>query len=315
MENFNDIYERAGVLMQGALKKYAEGDFEGGNKERQQANDLYDLAEKYANMTASNDAMLYGENRNFGIVYSIVEANTKDWFLKKKNRKALAEVKKLFDNNKILKEEFNIYNAFENVQEGININQYVSEALELFGKWNKKELKENNQKLIDLVRKYKGNELVELSDDKAELYEAIEYVITNNKTSKNVQEYILNENKIVKYLENNIVNTNNISDSEYDENSLRESMKRIQDMYDNTLNENERELFDYFTNSNENAESVFNSLRKDLSENIEKVISEENTESADRWKQVLNQINEMKYDKENGINNLIKLAEIRKNLL
>lgn len=314
MENFNDIYEKAGVLMQGALKKYSEGDFEGGDKERQQANELYDLAEKHANMRSSNDTMLYGENRNFGIIYSIVEANTKDWFLKKKNRKALLEVKKLFDSNKILKEELNIYNAFNNIQEGIDAKQYVTEALDLFGKMDKKELKENNQKLINLIRKYNSNEMIGLPDDKADLYEAIEYVITNNKSVKNVQEYILNESKIIKHLEENVLTKGDIH-SVYDEQSLKESSKRVKDIYNTMLNEEERKFIDELLKNNDNVEEAFNSIKNELSESIKKEMFIDDITSNERWTQVLGQINEMKYDKEKGVDNLIKLTEIKKAIM
>lgn len=308
MEDFNNIYEKAGVLMQGALKKYAEGDFAGGDKERQQANELYDLAEKYANMKSANDSMLYGENRNFGIIYNIVEANTRDWYLKTKNRKALVEVKKLFDSNETLKREFEIYNAFNTINEGIDIEKYVKDVLNLTPKMTVKELKENNQKLIDLIRKYDGNELIEISDKDMELYEAIEYVITKNKTAKNLQDFILSEQKIVEYLKDNTLKTET---SIIDEGSIEESIEKIKEIYNKTLNENERDLLDNVAKNGNNIEEVFNSVKKKITETVKKALSESDDMTKDRWKQVLEHINEMKYEENNGVDNLVKLFEIK----
>lgn len=308
MEDFNNIYEKAGVLMQGALKKYAEGDFAGGDKERQQANELYDLAEKYANMKSANDSMLYGENRNFGIIYNIVEANTRDWYLKTKNRKALVEVKKLFDSNETLKKEFEIYNAFNTIREGIDIEKYVKDVLNLTPKMTVKELKENNQKLIDLIRKYDGNELIEISDKDMELYEAIEYVITKNKTAKNLQDFILSEQKIVEHLKDNTLKTET---SIIDEGSIEESIEKIKEIYNKTLNENERDLLDNVAKNGNNIEEVFNSVKKEITETVNKALSESDDMTKDRWKQVLEHINEMKYEENNGVDNLVKLFEIK----
>lgn len=101
--NIHDLYTKANTLMQGALKKYAEGNMEAADKERKQANELYDMAEKYVNMQAGNQEMIYGENKNFGLAYSIIEANTPKWFMNKKKAKAINEIKKLISENKVLK--------------------------------------------------------------------------------------------------------------------------------------------------------------------------------------------------------------------
>ena len=83
MAEFNDTYRKAGILMTSALKKYGEGDYEGGNRDRQEANRMYDLAEKEVN-SAQETAILYGENRNFGTIYKVFESNTPNLFNSKK---------------------------------------------------------------------------------------------------------------------------------------------------------------------------------------------------------------------------------------
>ena len=71
MAEFNDTYRKAGILMQSALKKYEAGDVEGGNRDRQMANEMYDKAENQVDA----EVMLYGESRNFGTIYKVFESN------------------------------------------------------------------------------------------------------------------------------------------------------------------------------------------------------------------------------------------------
>ena len=68
-----DIFHKAEVLMKSALKKYSEGDIEHAEKDRQEANRLYDKIA--AQEPASEDDILYTENRNFGMIYHVLESN------------------------------------------------------------------------------------------------------------------------------------------------------------------------------------------------------------------------------------------------
>ena len=53
MAELNDNYEKGTLLMTQALKKYAEGDYEGGDKDREKANKYYDLAKLEINSEES----------------------------------------------------------------------------------------------------------------------------------------------------------------------------------------------------------------------------------------------------------------------
>jgi hypothetical protein len=309
MDNIHDIYKKASVLMQGALKKYAEGNFEAGDKERQQANELYDTAEKYVNMEASKIDMLYGESRNFGIIYTVIEENAPKWFLNKKYNKAFKELAKTINEDKILKIQFDVYNALNTLNEGVNADKYVSEILNNIPALSKKNIAESNQKLIKLIEKYNANELVPLSDDKAKLYESIEYLITHKKNISNTGDILLHQDRVSKYLAENVIKAKEPCTNI--DNLIGKHMWKISETYDKNLNDNEKKIVEDIAYNEWDIQKAFESVRHGLGERLCNVIAESNdAEAQERWGKILKQINEMKYDEKNAIDNIIKLYEV-----
>lgn len=308
-DNIHDLYAKANTLMQGALKKYMEGNIEAADKERKQANELYDMAEKYVNMEAGNQEMIYGENKNFGLIYSIVEANVPKWFVNKKKSKAIGEIKKLISENKVLKKQFDVYNTLRSVNENIDVVEYMNTVLEQTPVFTKKELQENNQKLIDLVHKYKGNELIEISDEDAQLYESIEYILTHKKTLNNLNECLACKGVIVDYLKEHVEKTS--SNNTDIDGIFNSTVSQTQKMYEN-LNDDERALVENMAKYGNDTESAFNGIKKEVSDCLsESLLNSDNYEEKERWKNVLEQINEMTYKEADGIDNIIKLYQIK----
>ena len=151
MAEFNDTYHKAGILMTSALEKYEKGDYEGGDRDRQEANRMYDLAEKEVD-SAQGTAILYGENRNFGTIYKVFESNTSNLFNNKKENGKIKKILKLIKENKVLKSEFDLYKALVYPESVTNAEEYVNEALSIIPEFDKKQVVENNQKFIDLIR-------------------------------------------------------------------------------------------------------------------------------------------------------------------
>ena len=310
--NIHDLYTRANTLMQGALKKYAEGNIDAANKERKQANELYDMAEKYVNMQAGNQEMIYGENKNFGLAYRIIEANAPKWFMNKKKAKVINEIKKLISENKVLKKQFDVYNALKSVNENVDATEYLNSVLGQTPVFSKKEISENNQKLIDIIHKYKGNELVVVSDDDAKLYEAIEYILTHKKALNNLNECLACKGVIVNYLKEHT--EKGVSNKTDIDNTFNFAVSKSQEMYE-SLNENERNLIENMAKYGNNTEDAFNGIKKEVSGCLYESFSNSNTEDEkNRWGNVIKQVDEMKYKEEDGIDNIIKLYQIKNTL-
>ena len=307
--NIRDLYTRANTLMQGALNKYTDGNIEAADKERKQANELYDMAEKYISMQAGNQEMIYGENKNFGLAYSIIETNVPKWFMNKKKSRAISEIKKLISENKVLKKQFDIYNALKSINENVDVTEYLNSVLEQTPVFSKKEISENNQKLIDIIHKYKGNELVVITDDDAKLYEAIEYILTNKKTLSNLNECLACKGVIVDYLKEHI--EKNSFDKIDIDNTFDVAISKSQEMYE-SLNDHERDLVENMAKYGNNTEDAFNGIKKEVYGCLYESFSNSNTEDEkDRWGNVMKQIDEMRYKEEDGIDNIIKLYQIK----
>ena len=125
MADFNVNSEKGSVLMQQALKKYAKGDFEGGDKDRAEANRYYDLASAEINSEEGKITQLYGESRNFGIIYNVFEQNIENLWDTKDGKKIVKECYNLIKSNKVLNEQFKIYDMFEKAQNVDDVKDFV----------------------------------------------------------------------------------------------------------------------------------------------------------------------------------------------
>ena len=171
MLDIKNTYEKANRLMEGAMAKYAEGDFRGGDADRDSANKLYEQARKEINSQKGKDDILYGENRNFAIIYKVLEENSVDMFKKKKDNPKLANVVNYIKGNKVLMNEMKVLNALMYPKYVADPVNYVMEALSFIQGKNKKQIVEENNRLIQKIRKLGINEMVDIGDDEIKLLE------------------------------------------------------------------------------------------------------------------------------------------------
>lgn len=314
MENgYNDTYNKAMVLMQGALKKFNDGDFKGGEKQRRQANDMFDLAEKEVNMEQSKNSMLYGESRNFGIIYKTFEKNAGKLYKSNEGRKTIAKVVKMIRENKVLKQQFDMYNSLssinEAVKDAVGVDTYTKKVMELTPHMTRKEIVENNEKLIELMQKCGVDEMVQINDDDFKFFESVEYVMLNKPTIGNMQEYLLNEQVIEKRLNENVTKT--VEKTDINE-AFTENIKTMGIKYHYILNDSEKRMLDRITNS-ENIENAFNEDKETLIGTLKKMLEEskDNTEKEE-WKSIIEHVNSMKYNKDTAVDDIIKIDRITK---
>ena len=182
-----DNLEKAMTLMSSALKQYEEGKFDLAEHSRREANKLFDEMAQEMSTQDGLDKMRFGESRNFGMLYQILENNSKTLYANGKDK--LGKVVNLIKSNPVLLSEFKTYNAFTNPTNVENPETYVNEAVSLAVRHTTKELKEANSKLLSEYRKLNLDESVETTQDELELFEDIEYVITNMPKLDNINEY------------------------------------------------------------------------------------------------------------------------------
>lgn len=309
MAEFNDTYRKAGILMTSALKKYEEGNYEGGDRDRQEANRMYDLAEKEVD-SAQGTAILYGENRNFGTIYKVFESNTSKLFNDKKERGKLKKILNLIKENKILKSEFDLYKALVYPETVTDAEKYVNEALSIMPSFDKKQVVENNQKFIDLIREMKLDEMVELSNEDSVLFEAIEYIMFNNKTFSNLNEYVEAKKCITEHVEKNgkYMNLDNNVNNIYDD-----GIKQISEKYDSVLNENEKVLVEKLSHI-QNKEAYFDIAKLNTVKMLNSQLNECNESDKENLNRIIENISKKEYDENHFISDAAEFREI-KNML
>ena len=308
MADFNVNSEKGSVLMQQALKKYAKGDFKGGDKDRAEANRYYDLASAEINSEEGKITQLYGESRNFGIIYNVFEQNIENLWDTKEGKKIVKECYNLIKSNKVLNEQFKIYDMFEKAQNVDDVKDFVNEASNIIKTFDKNIVKENNEKLIKFIRDKKLDEYVDIPEETENLYEAIEYIVLNKKTYNNVNDFVKAQNVITEHIiknqKNNIVE-NKLTSVEF-EDKIEEAEKEINE----NINQEEKTLLDRFlTTKNQNKKEVFENYKRKTLRKIREMI--ENSEDSDKsqWNKIYENVSSKNFS-ENMSENITNCAEM-----
>ena len=308
MADFNEYSQKGSTLMQQALKKLAEGDFEGFEKDREVANRYFDLLYQSVNSEDGKMTQMYGESRNFGIIYNVFEQNIENLWNTKAGKKIVQECYNLIKTNKVLNEQFKIYDMFEKAQNVEDVKDFVNEASNIIKTFDKKLVMENNEKLIKFIRDKKLDEYVDIPEETENLYEAIEYIVLNKKTYDNVNDFVKAQNVITEHIiknqKNNIVE-NKLTSAEF-ENKIEEVEKEITE----NINQEEKTLLDRFlTNKKQNKKEVFENYKRKTLRKIREMI--ENSEDSDKsqWNKIYENVSSKNFS-ENMSENITNCAEM-----
>ena len=308
MAEFNDTYRKAGILMASALKKYESGDIEGGNRDRQMANEMYDKAETQVDATA----MLYGENRNFGTIYKVFESNTAKLFNNKADRHKINKVVKLIKEDKTLNKEFGVYKTLVYAESVKNADAYVNEVVSLIRPMDKKKIVEANQKLIDLIRKEGINEMVEISDEDAKLFEAVEYILLNEEKLSNVNEYIEAKKCIKEHIEKNCSYVD--TDKKNIDEVFNNGVKEIQEAFNTKLNNNEKMLVEKLSRV-ENKEAYFDIAKLDALKALNSQLEECEGENRENLQRIIENVTKKAFNEDKFIADAAEFREIKNTLI
>ncbi len=308
MADFNVNSEKGSVLMQQALKKYAKGDFEGGDKDRAEANRYYDLASAEINSEAGKITQLYGESRNFGIIYNVFEQNIENLLSTKKGKKIIKECFNLIKSNKVLNEQFKIYDMFEKAQNVDDVKDFVNEASNIVKTFDKKIVMENNEKLIKFIRDKKLDEYVDIPEETENLYEAIEYIVLHKKTYDNVNDFVKAQNVITEHIVKN--QKNNIVENKITSVEFENKIEEIENEINEKINQEEKTLLDRFlTTRKQNQKEVFENYKRKTLRKIKE--SYWNSDEADKiqWNKIYENISSKNFS-ENMSENITNCAEM-----
>lgn len=311
MSDFKNTYEKAGLLMSSALKKYQKGDIEGGDNDRKEANRLYDMAEREVS-SAHGAAMLYGESTNFGTIYKVFESNTSN-LIKKENAGKLKKILKLIKENKVLKSEFDVYKTLVYPESVNDAEGYVNEALSIIPEFNEKKVRENNQKLINLMNECKLNTHIDINPDESELYEAVEYVMLNKKTLNNINDYVEAKNCITEHVEKNC-HYGELKESTSVDEIFNEGLDKLNENFKVNLNDTEKVLVEKLSKE-ENKEAYFESAKLDTIKLLNEQLNECEGEAKEKLSNIIENITKKSYNEDKFLYDAAELREIKDTLL
>lgn len=301
-ENKEDPQYRGKVLMQRALDHLEKGNIEEFETDRALANKFFD------EMNAEEEEMdaLYNESRNFGIIYQVIESNVPTLLETKEGQKVLRNIIKTIKGNKILHEQFKAYNNLQPLHKINNVDEYIAESLSLVPKFNKKDVKENNERLIKLIKKYNLDEMIDIDDEKLNLFESIEFVTMNKKSLKNIDDYV-NATKMIK---ESIINLPVSETKDFSIEDYTEEINNVSENIAKELNSAEIKLLKEVTNGN--SEEYFNECKsKTLSKLDEMISNEKDIETKSRLSKIYEKINNKRYNKKNAIVDIAEMVEMQ----
>lgn len=308
MADFNNNSEKGSTLMQQALKKYAEGDIEGGDKDRKEANRYFDMASMEMNSEEGKLSQLYGESRNFGIIYNVFEQNIDNIYQDDSKKHVIKEAYNLIKKSPCLNAQFKVYDMFEKPTNVDNPKEYVNESISLIQQFDKKVVKEENEKLIKLIKENKLDEYVDIPEETENLYEAIEYVLLNKKTLDNVNDFIKSENVIVEHIQNVKQNINENKET-VSFNEFNEKLEKQEDELNENMNNEEKKLLDEFLNPKTNKKNLFENYKQQTLSKIKEVMDNSENEEKESWNKIYENITSKTYS-DKMTQNIINCAEM-----
>lgn len=299
----NDPKYRGNVLMQRALEHLEKGEMEEFETDRALANKYFDKM----NSEIEELNALYNESRNFGIIYQVIEANVPALMESAVGQNSLRKIVKMIKEDKILHEQFKVYNNLLPHNKVINVTEYINEAISMIPTMDKDKIKESNDKLIKLIKGEKLDEMVDINEDKINIFENIEYLILNKKTLQNIDEYTNAKNTIAEAIEKLPIKSAskaaNIEDYAKEMNAVSENVAK-------ELNTDEINLIKRVHEGN--AENYFNECKGNtLSKLNEMMVSETDIENKSRLSRIYEQFNNKTYNKNTALVDIAEMIEMQ----
>lgn len=316
----NENLQKAEELMKQALIAYHNGNFEQGDLLRQKSNELFDLGKNDIENTQNNISSLYGENKNFGIIHKVFESNSPELYKSKSGRKVIASYIKTIKEDKNLLSQFQLYNTLYNVHDLADSEKFVNEVLSIIPNLKLNDVLESNQKLIDIIQKNNLNEEIEIDDKTENLFESIEYVITNKKTFKTLAGYINATSNITSFINENKNNNNNLIDENQDiDITLDSFLHEMEEKYGNVLTEEEKtfvqELVDAKSDSKtEKQKKIFAKCKNEALEAINDVLREAEGNVKEKLLSIKERVLNREFSESSLVKDVAEMLEIKDTL-
>lgn len=296
-------------LFEKSINEYNNGNLDSANIYRHKANVILNEMHDALKTVDGQDTLIFGDNRNFGLIYNVFENSVKIFGNDDVRKKFINEFINTIKKDKTLMVEFMVYNALETPKNVSDSVGYVNDVIEEVKKLDKTKLKESNQKLIGVLRKYGLNETVVPNKEKQTLYENIEFVLFNDKKIGNLTDYQVCVKTLAESVEKNNVNIQQKTLEDF----YSEKMSEINEKYEKLLTDEEKLFLTEMEKSKKDRKLVFDKNKEILVKSLNEKINSDNENSAE-WATILEKIEKKAYNDKTSIVDIAEMIEI-KNIL
>lgn len=302
--------KKAEEILNETIKAFKAGDYELGDKLKNIFNDL--LENKKA-IEKERLTSIYGKNKNFGIIHHIIESNAPELYKTKNGKRVIANYIKLIKENETLKKQFDAYNAICEKKFIGDINEFLKDYIDKVSKISKKTVNENNSILLKFIKDNKINDNIFISEELKNLFESIEYIITNKSNVTNINEIHEAKNVIKDFLNENNTQKNkkeNIDDfiKELDEKYMKEDISDSDKIFFGKM------LEAVIENNSEKKRKVLNEYKNDLINKLDSLKDETDSDLMRKINIIKEKIDESVKNSNDEVSCLSNLAEINKTI-
>ena len=253
-------------------------------------------------------------SKNFGHIKSLYNTLLAESVMSKDvvKKELFKSYIKSLKENEILKTQFLVYTNIEQKIESdaTKASLFVKENIDLFSKFNKKDIIEANNKLVENI-----NFAYEVDDDKEELFENISTLIFTKKTPETIDIIVEATSKVVDYILNNKPKI--VSESIDLPNSMLSTImvEKFNEKY-SSLDETEKDVLKALIDStDEKKKEVYSNTLRECIDLINEKLDTTDLDAKDKLLRVKDKLlNDKQEINENFIKNISKLVELRASL-
>lgn len=299
MKGIDSLYESINLL--------ENGDYKSSMEANKKAVSMIQESIDKMNTDDGLSTALYGNNLNFGKIYSVFEANAPKLFENQKDK--VTKIMKAIKEDKTLLDEFKVYNALTNPENVNDMDKYVDSVLSVMDVKKTSDLRESNAKFISLLRKLKLDESSANDNSTDQLYEDVEYILTNKKSIENIVEYDNIRNRIV---EEALKRNRTVSKKSVDD-VFNEKITEINEKYSKELTDDEKKFIKEMSDDNVDKKAIFEA-RKNSIVNVLKNNIREDRDNKKGWSSILEKVNSKEYNEKTAIEDIAELIEIEETI-
>lgn len=309
-EKYEQIRHQINVLTQQALKKLQDEDYNGFKNDWEEANRLKLNLDGYMSSEFGVMEMKYGQNLNMGIIMDVLLENMAQSINEhdKKKGKQIGNIINKIKNDKILFEQFKVYNCLTNKDNWLGVNpeyseKYVNEVASSINPINLKEAKSHNKKLIEMIVNSGLDENVAIDDETIGLYESIECLLFKRKTLSGINRLTEAKENISQYLRERVIT------EKKEVNDFNTKLSELTEKYENELNDDEKKLIEQVQNANDK-ESMFNEYKTKTLNTLSESLKTYEGNDKKELQEVINKINEKKFNEKTMLVDLAEMIEV-----